>query len=220
MAPASSPPRPPGRTNIAAREVGTLAHGYLEGTPPSVDTIPGRLAFDALTPTIGHSHTQARAIATCARELLTAQGWGVISREKRNCVRRDELTGHLDIRAWHSVHGEAVIDLKTGAQIGAAWIQVGGYLTLYAQIGTGLYTQLHTGMIQGGVLHVPRVAMSKDVKGTLELRDGKALADAWAIYEDRIDTCCPAGSPTRSPGIHCGRCHVADCAVRIKDVKP
>ena len=29
----SSPPRPPGRTNVAAW-VGTLAHGYLEGTPP------------------------------------------------------------------------------------------------------------------------------------------------------------------------------------------
>ena len=45
-------------------------------------------------------------------------------------MRRDELVGHLDIRAWHKDHGEAIIDLKTGQGVGAAWLQVGGYLTL------------------------------------------------------------------------------------------
>ena len=51
--------------------------------------------------------------------------------------------GHLDIRAWHSDHGEAIIDLKTGQGVGAAWLQVGGYLVLDG-----------TSVDWGGVLHV------------------------------------------------------------------
>ena len=54
------------------------------------------------------------------------------SREQE--LRSDELTGHLDLRAWHSDHGEAIIDLKTG-QIGTAWLQVGGYIALYVVAG-------------------------------------------------------------------------------------
>ena len=115
-----SPPRPAGRTNVAAY-VGTLAHGWLAGIPPEH---PGRLAYDALTPTDHAVVVQAESIAAKAQELLTAQGWGVIGREEE--VRRDELVGHLDIRAWHSEYGEAIIDLKTGQGVGAAWLQVGG----------------------------------------------------------------------------------------------
>ena len=91
-----SPPRPAGRANVAAI-VGTMAHGILSETPPEH---PVRLAFDALTPTAHAAEVQAQAIATKARELLTEQGWGVIGREEE--VRRDELVGHLDIRAYHS----------------------------------------------------------------------------------------------------------------------
>ena len=57
-----------------------------------------------------------------------AQGWTPIAHEEE--LRRDELVGHLDIRAWHTDFGEAIIDLKTGQGIGAAWLQVGGYLSL------------------------------------------------------------------------------------------
>ena len=210
-----SPPRPAGRTNVAAF-VGTLAHAELASI--MVDERPARFAYDTLTKSDNHAIIQAHAIAEYARDLLTAQGWGVLGREEE--VRRDELVGHLDIRAWHSDHGEAIIDLKTGQGVGAAWLQVGGYLTLYAQKGTGLYSQLHKGMIQGGVLHVPRVAINKDVKGTLELRSGRYLARAWDGNMGRIQEVLDGEAPTYSPGIHCGRCHVADCPVRVKDVRP
>ena len=59
---------------------------------------------------------------------MVDKGWGILGQEEA-LGRPPELTGHLDLRAWHSDHGEAIIDLKTGAQIGAAWLQVGGYLT-------------------------------------------------------------------------------------------
>ena len=124
-----SPPRTAGRTNVAAF-VGTGAHALLAGlTPELVPPIGARLAYDAITPMWQHADIQAIAIARCARDLMAAQGWTPIAHEEE--VRRgDELVGHLDIRAWHSEHGEAIIDLKTGQGVGAAWLQVGGYIDL------------------------------------------------------------------------------------------
>ena len=60
---------------------------------------------------------------------LPASCWltGVGAYWQKQELRSDAMTGHLDMRAWHSDHGEAIIDLKTG-QIGTAWLQVGGYL--------------------------------------------------------------------------------------------
>ena len=104
-----SPPRPAGRANVAAW-VGTVAHNLLSDGP-AIEW-PDRLAFDAITPGPMHAGTQAAAISLKARELLVEQGWGVLETEQE--VRRDELVGHLDIRAWHSRYGEAIIDLKTG----------------------------------------------------------------------------------------------------------
>ena len=198
-----SPPRPAGRTNVAAW-VGTLAHAELAGI--MVEERPERFAYDALTASDNQAIIQAHAIATCARELLVAQGWGVIGREEE--VRRDELVGHLDIRAWHSDHGEAIIDLKTGQGIGAAWLQVGGYIDLSGRWDGPL-------PILGGVLHVPRVALHKDVKGTLELRDGLKLWGTWGDSIDRIRAVEQGARPTYSPGIHCGRCGITNCPVKI-----
>ena len=178
-----SPPRPAGRTNVAAW-VGTLAHAELAGI--MVEERPERFAYDALTASDNQAIIQAHAIATCARELLVAQGWGVIGREEE--VRRDELVGHLDIRAWHSKHGEAIIDLKTGQGVGAAWLQVGGYLSLS-----------DNGERWGGVLHVPRVAVHKDAKGTLAIRDGDHLCTAWCRSIGRISAIERGAPPTYSP---------------------
>ena len=204
-----SPPRPAGRTNVAAW-VGTLAHAELAGV--MVDERPARLAYDTLTKSDHHAIIQAHHIATCARELMTAQGWGVLATEEE--VRRDELVGHLDIRAWHSEHGEAIIDLKTGQGVGAAWLQVGGYLWLDNRLITDSATR---GFVPwGGVLHVPRVAINKDVKGTLEMRPAQSLAAAWITSYGRIQDVVQYGNnPTYSPGIHCGRCGIQDCPVRI-----
>ena len=202
-----SPPRPAGRTNVAAW-VGTGAHAIVAGlTPELVPPIGARLAYDAITPMWQHADIQAIAIARCARELLTAQGWTPIAHEEE--VRRgDDLVGHLDIRAWHTDFGEAIIDLKTGQGIGAAWLQTGGYLWLS-----------DGGKKWGGVLHVPRVAISKDVKGMLVFRSGEALKLAWQRNEARIRMVLDGSSPTYSPGIHCARCGVADCPVRVGERK-
>ena len=196
-----SPPMTAGRQNIASH-VGTMAHAKLAGVALE---LPGRLAFDTLTPSMHHANVQSDAIAHEARRLLLERQWAILGQEE--ALRRDELTGHLDIRAWHSDFGEAVIDLKTG-MIGAAWLQVGGYLMLLDE---------DTAVRWGGVLHVPRVKVSKDVTGTLELRDAYQLAVAWSISSHRILDVMNGAKPTYSPGMHCGRCRVPDCPVRIGD---
>ena len=119
-----APPRPVGRANVAAY-VGSLAHAMVADEPlPEPD---GRIAYDATTPTERAAQIQATSIARVARKLLVDRGWGILAREQE--LRSADLTGHLDLRAWHSDHGEAIIDLKTG-QIGTAWLQVGGYINL------------------------------------------------------------------------------------------
>ena len=209
-----SPPRTAGRTNVASH-VGTLAHAKLAGITPA---LPGRLAFDTLTPSSHHANVQSDAIAACARDLMQDQGWTPIAHEEE--LRRDELVGHLDIRAWHSDHGEAIIDLKTGQGVGAAWLQVGGYADLWRNGGPAPSTEEFDAMKWGGVLHVPRVAISKDVKGTLEFRPISDLRMAWDASMDRISSILGDGfKPTYSPGIHCTRCGVADCPVRVGERK-
>ena len=195
-----SPPRAPGRTNVAAW-VGTMAHALI-----AEELIPdqeyARIAYDQLTPTEHVAQVQAQSIAKCARRLLVDQGWGILGQEEA-LGRPPELTGHLDLRAWHSDHGEAIIDLKTGGQIGAAWLQVGGYLLLSPSFAH-----------YGGVLHVARNRIDRDVKGALELRPSEPLMRAWQHSMRRINDVLAGALPTRSPGLHCARC-AADCPVRV-----
>ena len=197
-----SPPRPAGRANVAAW-VGTLAHAYL-CSEVKID-YPERLAFDALTPTSDQAIIQANAIAAEARRLLTVMGFGVIGREEE--VRSDAMTGHLDIRAYHRDKGEAIIDLKTGQSTGTAWLQVGGYLDLYVN-----YAPMPT---YAGVLHVPRQRIDRDQKGTLELREAKPVQQAWRQSARRIQDVLDGAPPTYSPGLHCGRCEIKSCPVRV-----
>ena len=160
-----------------------------------------------------HANVQSDAIADHARQLLQDKGWGVLAREEE--LRHEDLIGHLDIRAWHSAHGEAIIDLKTGQNIGAAWLQVGGYLYLDIDISK---VNAPTMPMWGGVLHVPRTRIDKDVKGTLAIRPADGLYRAWCANLARITRIVTENAPpTYSPGVHCGRCRVSDCPVRIGD---
>ena len=193
-----SPPRPLGRTNVAAW-VGTLAHGWLSGLEPEP---PERLAFDGITPTMQNAIVQAGHITSKARALLSEYGWGVLESEEE--LGRGKLTGHLDLRLWHSDHGEAIVDLKTGQGIGTAWLQVGGYLTLDGG-----------GVDWGGVLHIPRVSIHKDVRGTLALRPSHDIAKAWQVVFNRVSDVLNGAPPMRTPGLHCGRCGITTCPVRI-----
>ena len=207
-------PRPEARVHVAAW-VGTLAHAILLNEPKSWP--PSRLRFDATTKTAHAADVQALAIAREARRVLDVEGWSIMEAERE--VTGDGDTGHLDILAWHGeTKRTAIIDLKTGRGVGAGWLQVGGYLTLLrsgpAFVATTHAMSYRVDGLHGGILHVPRVAVSKEPKATLEMRDGGSLVQAWAAAKDRIDAVLAGAVALRSPGQHCGRC-TANCAVRV-----
>ena len=197
-------PRPEARVHVAAW-VGTLAHAYLLGTPPIV---PNRLRFDTITQTADQAIIQAGAIACEARRRLDYEGWTIMEAER--AVEHNGDIGHIDIIAWHGeTKRTAIIDLKTGRDTGAGWLQVGGYIQLLGDE-AGVWPAVDV----GGILHVPRVAVSKEPKATLEVRDGLALLQAWSAAKDRIAAVHYGATALRSPGQHCNRCSVS-CPVRI-----
>ena len=192
-------PRSEARVHVAAW-VGTMAHASLLDTPPEPQ--PLRLRYDATTKTAQEAQVQSLAIAREASHCLEREGWSIMEAERE--VAGDGDTGHLDILAWHGeTQRTAIIDLKTGQAIGAGWLQVGGYLVVEG-----------SSIDYGGILHVPRVAVSKEPTATLEIRDGGNLAEAWLTAKGRIDAVLAGATALRSPGQHCGRC-AADCPVRI-----
>ena len=199
---AISDPHPEARVHVAAW-VGTLAHALLSGSPLTEE--PTRLRYDAVTPTAHAATVQAHAISKEANRLLTAEGWSIMETERE--VKDEGVTGHLDILAWHGdTKRSAIIDLKTGQGIGAGWLQVGGYLQMMGDAGTDVD--------RGGILHVPRVSISREPKATLEVRYGADLEWAWLTAKSRIDAVLAGATALRSPGQHCGRC-TSRCPVRV-----
>ena len=202
---ALSDPRPEARVHVAAW-VGTLAHAILLDTAP--ESWHPRLRFDATTKTAHEADVQALALAREAKRCLDRKGWTIMEAERE--VKGNGDAGHLDILAWHGeAHRSAIIDLKTGRGIGAGWLQVGGYIQMLGEE-AGRWPPVES----GGILHVPRVAVSKEPKATLEVRDSADLARVWRTAKSRIDLVLRGAPALRSPGQHCGRC-TANCPVRI-----
>ena len=203
---ALSDPRPEARVHVAAW-VGTLAHAWMLGQVGLLET-PSRLRFDPLTKTAHQAKVQARAIALESLRILDVEGWEIMEAERE--VKGQGLVGHLDILAWHGeTERTAIIDLKTGRDVGAGWLQVGGYIQMLGDE-AGRWPSVDS----GGILHVPRVAVSKEPKATLEVRDSADLEWAWLTAKARIDAVLAGATALRSPGLHCGRC-TASCPVRI-----
>ena len=186
----------------AATMVGSYAHSLVTGH--ELDW-PERITYDRLTPTMRVLGAQARALAEAAKRELETSGWVVLDTEQRVGVHG--LSGHYDLRAAHVQGGSAIIDFKTGVQVGAGWLQVGGYLDLYAE-STGRLPAF------GAILHVPRVAISKDPVARLDCRPAFEVATAWRVWKHRIAEVLDGGLATRSPGLHCRQCPDVDCPVR------
>lgn len=213
-------PRPqPARTNVAAW-VGTLAHARLlrrfdhkiaEPSPPDV------LHFDTGTGSWGEADFQASAVADKAAQILAEEGITVI--EVEEAAASDDIEGHLDIRGWDGgARREVVIDLKTGYDVGAAWLQVGGYIWLATGLpGLPSFAAIAELKMDGGVLHVPRSKGYAELRGTLELRSGIGLVEAWVAFQARISDIQNGAVALHSPGIQCKRCHVRNCPVGIAE---
>ena len=114
--------------------------------------------------------------------------------------------------------GEAIIDLKTGQHVGAAWLQVGGYiLGLNSRERVSCPENVFSKgfrMLWGGVLQVPRQPISLNVRGTLVMRDALQLERAFDTLYQRARQVINGAAAFRTPGLHCRRCPLTDCAVR------
>ena len=97
-----------------------------------------------------------------------------------------------------------VLDFKTGRTIGAAWLQLAGYLHAWKGVQLSF----------AGIVHVPR--SKKEPSGTITFRDPFQLVSAWKATTERIDEVSATGAPTYSPGTHCAYCPLKDCAVRTE----
>ena len=195
----------------AALVVGLKAHAMLAGESGYQISAQheGLVAWDDVTPTSFSASRQAMAISEAARLTLSEQGW--VIRDLEGVVEGPEPNGdrgRYDIIASHASFGLAVVDLKTGQGIGAAWLQVGGYLEEARNQGLALDC--------GGVLHVPRLKLGRDVGATLDVRPEKPLRSAWIAWRQRREVVVGAGSlPLARPGQHCRRCSLTDCPVRL-----
>ena len=198
-------PRQEARVHVAPW-VGTMAHALLAGDP--LPEPPARLRYDTMTSMPFEAQVQAQSIARVAAERLAIDGWVVMATER--LLTGDDVTGHLDILAWHSdTQRTAIIDLKTGRDVGAGWLQVGGYLQLMSDE-AGMWPAVEW----GGILHVPRVRVDVEPKATLEFGAAGELVRAWQAWGGRIRAVQSGATALRSPGQHCGRCS-ALCPVRI-----
>ena len=206
--------KPPSKSMSAAAMVGTMAHAYVSGQT-RVD-VPEIIRWDNVTPTKRVALAQAGSIADKVEHLLEQSDLHVRALEYEvDVVTHLPIhigpddnpydTGRIDIMGVCDVGG-VVLDLKTGRDIGAGWLQLGGYLSSF---------DTYVEAARGGILHVPRMAIGKDQAGTLEIRDREDLVYLWDIQRSRIDdVTCHGHDPMRSPGSHCKYCAVADCAVR------
>ena len=201
---ALSSPRLASRLHVAAY-VGTLAHWYTTRhvTDVAAPHRPARLAFDATTPHIDHATQQAQTIAQTAKATLTKDGWQIIKAEQH--VPSVDTTGVYDLMCWQpESRTSAIIDLKTGRIPSGVWLQVGGYLDNYGP-----------DLEYGGVLIVPRVRVTRDQPGSLELRAADVLRDAWRRRLNRILDVQRKGGALPTPGQHCDRCALTGCPVRL-----
>ena len=194
------------RTHSVAAVVGTLAHAQLACIEATAE--PKRITYDPITRNWTQARVHARDIAEEARRLLGVLGWTIIYQER--ALEGLGATGHLDLMCWKQDSGDAVLDLKTGQQIGAAWLQVGGYISLLSE-DAGVWPAAQW----GGVLHVQRRPLGKLVVGGLSMRPAGGLMDAWRIAYERIQQVQSGAPALRTPGIHCARCPLKSCAVRI-----
>ena len=196
---------PEGGAMSAAAYVGKLAHALLTGVHDGPQ--PQVVAWDKVTKNESEAQVQRHDIAEQAMRLLEDHGWAITAAEVE-CGRDDgelPVSGRCDLIVEDPVGRNAVVDLKTGQQVGGAWLQVGAYLLDPDFAG-----------YDGGILHVPR---SRSVdrmveRSRFEVRSGTDLMLMANWEHRRAKQVVESDMPRRTPGSHCEGCPITDCPVR------
>ncbi|MYB36791.1 MAG: hypothetical protein F4Y26_05235 [Gammaproteobacteria bacterium] len=199
------------RIHVAAM-VGSLVHKLVTGAIDAHDEMEGwrsrSLTCDATTPDVHAALWQAQEISDKIRYQLATDGWTIIGTEEE--LETEGTTGRLDLIAHYEPTAErAVLDIKTGREIGTGWLQVGGYLNAV--------NASHTIPLElGGIIHAPRFRQGP-YTAHIETRPAPELARAWRRRRTRIDDVLDRRDlPLESPGKHCRRCDIRDCTSRAE----
>ena len=193
-----------GRKPVAAW-VGTMAHQFLTDKGYQAFNQPLRhsVAFDSITPISSVAISQAQALAIEAKTLLDRYGLTIF--ESEVSVDEGVLRGKIDLLVMDQKNRAGVLDFKTGRTIGAAWIQLAGYVNAWKGVPLSF----------AGIVHVPRSKL--EPTGTITFRNTAGLVRVWQNTIKRVEEVIISATPTYSPGTHCTRCPLKGCAVRMEE---
>ena len=193
-----------GRKHHVSRWVGSMAHKMLLDGKNGWPTPPDRygVAFDSITPLPSVASSQAQDIAAEAKALLGRYGLEIVQSEVP--VQEGSHRGEIDLVVMDNRNRAGVLDFKTGRTIGAAWLQLAGYLAAWKGVPLSF----------AGIVHVPRSKL--EPTGTITFRDPAGLVRVWKATVKRVEEVVVSSEPTYSPGTHCERCHLKGCAVRME----
>ena len=222
-----------GRTHIATW-IGSTVHARLVGWDP--DPKPEDLIYDKVTSTPERADEAVEKILAGIAEFDAKYKPYYISRENPVATKcgSTRLTGTID--AICEIGGKIVIvDLKTGRQPYTVWVQTSMYAWLaqryfaeaeacLAKDADGNYklrkaaTREEIGVTIDalGHLHVPRVGPRTEQRWSYEQRDFADFEHDVMQWGYMLDAWAKAGyhELPGTPGMHCSRCPIEDCAVR------
>ena len=177
--------------------------------------MPDELAYDKTTRNAERARETVDKILSGVKAFEDEHKPKIIEREVplKAVVGATRLIGTADMLA--EIDGKMVlIDLKTGGSSHITWVQVSLYAALMA-------IDREVAVDDVACLHVPRLGPRTDQRWTFERRPYAPLMEDAAQWAWSLDQLCQGewSQLTASPGIHCGRCPVRDCAVRAVPMK-
>ena len=224
-----------GRMHVATW-IGTAVHNHLVGWPP--EEKPENLIYDKVTTTAERADESVEKILGGIAEFDEQYKPQYLKREVavQTVSGATKLTGHIDALA--RIDGKLVlIDLKTGRSPYTVWVQTAMYAWLAEEYFAGARQTLAPdedeirnaeegeplgiGIEALGHLHVPRVGPRTEQRWSYEQRDLEHFAHDIQQWCWMLDQWSQAGyhELPATPGMHCSRCPIEDCAVRGAEQK-
>ena len=222
-----------GRMHVATY-IGRTVHARIAGFPE--EEKPEDLIYDKVTTTAERADASVDKIMSGIAAFEAEHKPEYIDREMpiATICGSTRLTGHIDALA--RIGGKLVLlDLKTGRKPYTVWVQTAMYawiaeryfgeakVTLDGNIirKAGEGEQLGLGIEALGCLHVPRVGPRTDLRWSYEQRDYSKFEHDVHQWGWMLDQLSQAGyhELSASPGMHCSRCPIEDCAVRGAEQK-
>jgi len=209
-----------GVINIA-QWVGTAVHALCNDEPMPEFPKDKYISYDSVTQTQSDAQFQAKRMAKILIETSDEQGLIASQREvETRHVRRKYwpygvyMQGTIDL-IGRMRNGDAVIaDIKTGANAGGGWMQMGAYANICAAEDRIYADRL-------AIIHLPRSYYDiEPVRPTYEYRDAAPIMEEAQLAADRIASLMSGEvKPVASPGTSCRSCTI-QCPVRAHDAKP